>query len=162
AIAFGATSDSVTPSGHGRSVKSGTVGSKGSGHRNITPSTIQASDAANAAILCSSLQRALRARRTVRERRSIDRPWVSGIRRRAVCAHSQPLRSAWLNSRPLAAWRSMIALREFFKLESAGGIALVAATVVAIAVANSPLAPFYEDTFALHLSVAVGAYAIDK
>ena len=56
----------------------------------------------------------------------------------------------------------MAPLRKLLDLESAGGIALVAAAVVAIAVANSPLAPLYASTFALHLSVAVGDYAIDK
>ena len=52
--------------------------------------------------------------------------------------------------------------RDFFSLESAGGILLVAAAIVALLIANSPLAPLYESFLQLRLSVALEDLAIDK
>jgi NhaA family Na+:H+ antiporter len=42
------------------------------------------------------------------------------------------------------------ALREFLKLESAGGILLLAAAALALVISNSPLASHYETLLALH------------
>jgi len=50
----------------------------------------------------------------------------------------------------------------FLKKESAAGIILVAAAVLALAVANSPLAPLYAGTLDLPIAVKVGALVIDK
>lgn len=52
--------------------------------------------------------------------------------------------------------------RDFFALESASGIVLVCAGVVALLIANSPLASFYDAFLNLKLTVAVGDLAIDK
>jgi NhaA family Na+:H+ antiporter len=52
--------------------------------------------------------------------------------------------------------------RDFFALESASGIVLVVAAVVALLIANSPLAPLYESFLDLKLSIALGSAAIDK
>jgi NhaA family Na+:H+ antiporter len=54
------------------------------------------------------------------------------------------------------------ALRRFFQLESAGGILLVGAAVIAMIAANSPLATWYEATLRLRLSIVAGDYGIDK
>ena len=52
--------------------------------------------------------------------------------------------------------------RDFFALESASGIVLVVAAVVALLIANSPLAPLYDSFLDLKLTIAVGDVAIDK
>jgi len=52
--------------------------------------------------------------------------------------------------------------RDFFALESASGIVLVAAAIVALLIANSPLAPLYDAFLDLHLSVAIDNHGIDK
>lgn len=54
------------------------------------------------------------------------------------------------------------ALREFFKLESSAGILLVAATVGALLVSNSPLSPLYDRLLSVPLVIAVGEMAVDK
>ncbi len=52
--------------------------------------------------------------------------------------------------------------RDFFALESASGIVLVAAAIVALAIANSPLASLYDSFLNLKLTIAAGDIAIDK
>ncbi len=52
--------------------------------------------------------------------------------------------------------------RDFFALESASGIVLVVAAIIALVIANSPLAPLYDSFLNLKLTVAVGDLAIDK
>ncbi len=54
------------------------------------------------------------------------------------------------------------ALRDFIKLESAGGILLLLAAVVALLVANSPLAGFYSELLDTTVAVQVGALSINK
>lgn len=54
------------------------------------------------------------------------------------------------------------AIREFFKLESAGGICLFFAAVVAIILDNSALAPFYDLLLAVPVEVKIGALEIAK
>ena len=53
-------------------------------------------------------------------------------------------------------------IREFFRLESAGGLLLVAASVLAVAMANSPLGPFYQAFLDTPLEIRVGALEIAK
>jgi len=53
-------------------------------------------------------------------------------------------------------------MREFLKLESAGGILLFAAALLAILCANSPLAPFYQLLIDLPVAVRVGPLEIAK
>ncbi len=58
--------------------------------------------------------------------------------------------------------RGVRALREFFRLEAAGGIVLIAAAVLAMAAANSPLSPMYEAFRELPVEVRIGAFDIAK
>ena len=51
---------------------------------------------------------------------------------------------------------------DFFELESASGIVLVAAAVVALAIANSPLASLYELVIEVKLSIAIGSFGLSK
>ena len=54
-------------------------------------------------------------------------------------------------------------LRNFFRLESAGGLLLVAATVIALAVANfPPTLLWYERVLGLQLTVTLGGIGVDK
>ena len=54
------------------------------------------------------------------------------------------------------------AFRDFLKLETASGILLVAAAVLAMLIANSPLAPLYGALIDLPVGVRVGALEIEK
>lgn len=54
------------------------------------------------------------------------------------------------------------AFRDFLKLETASGILLVAAAVVAMLIANSPLAPLYGSLIDLPVGIRVGALEIEK
>ena len=58
--------------------------------------------------------------------------------------------------------RVSIALKDFLKQESAGGIFLIVAAALALVVANSPLAPAYFGTLETKLNVSFGSFAIDK
>ena len=53
-------------------------------------------------------------------------------------------------------------LREFLRLEAAGGIVLVVAAAVALALANSPLGPLYESFRSLPCAVRIGPFELDK
>ena len=53
-------------------------------------------------------------------------------------------------------------LREFLRLESAAGILLFGAAVLAMVADNSALAPFYERLFETHLTVRFGTVGLDK
>jgi len=53
-------------------------------------------------------------------------------------------------------------VREFLRLESAGGILLLATAVLAMVIANSPLAYLYESLLEITVAVQVGALAISK
>ncbi len=54
------------------------------------------------------------------------------------------------------------AVRDFMKLESAGGILLLLAAIVALLVANSPLAVFYSELLDTTVAVQIGALSINK
>lgn len=51
---------------------------------------------------------------------------------------------------------------EFLKLETAGGILLLAATVLALIVANSPIAPIYQAWLDMPVEVRVGGFELAK
>jgi Na+:H+ antiporter, NhaA family len=53
-------------------------------------------------------------------------------------------------------------LQEFLRLESAGGLLLMAAMVLALAVANSPLAPYYAALLDTPMVIKVGTAGIAK
>ena len=53
-------------------------------------------------------------------------------------------------------------LREFLRLEAAGGLVLMAATVAALAVANSPVGPAYRGFLHVPLEVRFGTAGIEK
>jgi NhaA family Na+:H+ antiporter len=54
------------------------------------------------------------------------------------------------------------ALREFLRLESAGGILLLAAAALALIISNSPLAALYESLLNLHFGPTIGALSLEK
>jgi len=54
------------------------------------------------------------------------------------------------------------AAREFMKMESAGGILLLAAAIIAMLVANSPLAGLYSELLDTTVAMQVGALSINK
>jgi NhaA family Na+:H+ antiporter len=54
------------------------------------------------------------------------------------------------------------ALREFLKLESAGGMLLLAAAALALVLSNSPLASHYEALLELHVGPTLGALSLEK
>ena len=56
----------------------------------------------------------------------------------------------------------LTAVRDFIKLESAGGILLLAAAVIAMVVANSPLATLYDSLLNTTVAIQVGALSINK
>ena len=56
----------------------------------------------------------------------------------------------------------LAAVREFLRLESAGGLLLFAAAVLALLLANSPLSGLYERLLLVPAAVQFGALAIDK
>ncbi|WP_137679930.1 Na+/H+ antiporter NhaA [Aurantiacibacter suaedae] len=58
--------------------------------------------------------------------------------------------------------RATLALRDFLKQESAGGIVLIASAVLALIAANSAAASAYFSTLELPVAVTVGSFAIDK
>ena len=53
-------------------------------------------------------------------------------------------------------------LREFLKLESAGGVVLMGAAALAMIVANTPLKEYYDLLLGLPVEVRVGALEIAK
>ncbi|MGI9042729.1 MAG: Na+/H+ antiporter NhaA, partial [Gemmatimonadaceae bacterium] len=53
-------------------------------------------------------------------------------------------------------------LRTFLRLEAAGGLTLMAAAVLALITANSPLAGHYAALFDVHFTVAIGEAGISK
>jgi NhaA family Na+:H+ antiporter len=53
-------------------------------------------------------------------------------------------------------------IRDFLKLETASGIILVGAAVLAMIVANSPLAPLYDSLVGLHVEIRAGDFQIAK
>jgi Na+:H+ antiporter, NhaA family len=54
------------------------------------------------------------------------------------------------------------ALREFLRLESAGGILLLVAAALALILSNSPLATIYEAALELHIGPTIGALSLEK
>ncbi|MDR0183678.1 Na+/H+ antiporter NhaA [Lysobacter arvi] len=58
--------------------------------------------------------------------------------------------------------RALRGLAEFFRLEAAGGIVLIAAALLAMVAANSPLVSYYEGFRELPVQVRVGALDIAK
>lgn len=53
-------------------------------------------------------------------------------------------------------------IRDFIKMESAGGILLMVSAILALLVANSPLSVFYEALLDTTVAVQVGALIINK
>lgn len=54
------------------------------------------------------------------------------------------------------------AVRDFMRLESAGGILLLVATVLAMLIANSPLAGLYDSSMNTTVAIRIGALSIHK
>ena len=54
------------------------------------------------------------------------------------------------------------AVREFMRLESAGGILLLASATLALVIANTPLSHYYDSLLGTIVAVQVGEFAINK
>ena len=63
------------------------------------------------------------------------------------------------NNRP---GRPLDALRDFLRLESAGGVLLIIAALLAMLIANSPLEFLYDDLLETTVAVQIGRLVIDK
>ena len=57
---------------------------------------------------------------------------------------------------------SQMAIANFFKMESASGLLLMAAAVLAMITANSPLAPWYQLLFDTPVQVRIGQLDVIK
>lgn len=53
-------------------------------------------------------------------------------------------------------------IKDFIKLESAGGIALITAAALALIIANSPYSGYYDTLLAVPVTVTVGGFGVDK
>ncbi len=53
-------------------------------------------------------------------------------------------------------------LRQFFRLESAGGVLLVVAAILAMIAANTPLSSYYGMFLETHLTIKIGDFGLDK
>jgi len=58
--------------------------------------------------------------------------------------------------------RAYLKLVEFFRLEAAGGIMLVAASIIALIVANSPADALYQNFLSLPIHFGIADFSIDK
>lgn len=58
--------------------------------------------------------------------------------------------------------RGFLKLVEFFRLEAAGGIMLVAASIIALAIANSPADAFYQKLLSVPIHFGVADFSVDK
>lgn len=70
-----------------------------------------------------------------------------------------PIRGA---ARVFLPYRAVRAMNEFFRLEAAGGIVLIAAAALALVCANSPLAGAYEALRTLPVVVGIGEWKLGK
>jgi NhaA family Na+:H+ antiporter len=77
-------------------------------------------------------------------------------------AHADPHPRTWLGSDARLARFVARPVQSFLAVEAAGGILLVAATVVALVWANSPWREAYEQLIHTHLSLSVGSFHIDE
>jgi NhaA family Na+:H+ antiporter len=66
------------------------------------------------------------------------------------------------SSSPSPLQRPLLALREFLRLESAGGILLLLAAALALALDNSPLSPLYQHALELPFGITLGPFALQK
>ena len=75
-------------------------------------------------------------------------------------SHSKPDYLTDLQTKRRAIDRIVTPLQHFMKLESAGGVVLVLATVVALVAANSPLAHAWHELWTgFSLQLQIGSYA---
>ena len=66
------------------------------------------------------------------------------------------------NNKTAGAALPLVALREFMKLESASGILLVTAGVLAVLAANTPLFDAYQSLLQTPIKLQIGTFALDK
>ncbi len=68
-----------------------------------------------------------------------------------------------MEARPRTAFEQVMSpLRDFLRLEAAGGLVLMATTAFALAVANSPLSVYYDSLLNVPLEIRVGSFEIAK
>jgi len=63
----------------------------------------------------------------------------------------------WLGREHRLARRVGRPVRNFLRIEAAGGILLLVATIVALVWANSPWSDSYQELFETHISIEIGA-----
>ena len=73
-----------------------------------------------------------------------------------------PLKNSWLSSDRRVARLIARPLRTFLNTEAAGGLVLLAATVVALAWANSPFQEGYESLWATEFHISIGAFELGE
>jgi NhaA family Na+:H+ antiporter len=98
-----------------------------------------------------------RVRRAGKSGRHGDLRWEA-----RVTTRRPPLRHSWVSSdRPVA---RLIArpLREFLHTEAAGGIVLLAATLIALIWANSPVRETYDRLWAIEIGVRIGDFELTE
>jgi NhaA family Na+:H+ antiporter len=66
------------------------------------------------------------------------------------------------NNQPAIAEEALTAVRNFIKMESAGGILLLATALIALVVANSPLQGLYASLLDTTVAIQMGALLIEK
>lgn len=66
------------------------------------------------------------------------------------------------NTNLTAPQRAAKALAEFLKMESAGGMPLMATAILALFITNSPLQALYQSLIDTPISIQIGALKIDK
>jgi NhaA family Na+:H+ antiporter len=58
--------------------------------------------------------------------------------------------------------QAFTAMRDFFKMESAGGLTLMATALLAMIIANSAWSSLYTDFLDMHLAIKIGGAGLDK
>jgi Na+:H+ antiporter, NhaA family len=77
-----------------------------------------------------------------------------------MSAPKPPVRNSWLSSDRVLPRLIARPLRTFLETEAAGGMVLLGATVVALVLANSPLADSYESFWRTDLRIAIGSFEV--
>jgi Na+:H+ antiporter, NhaA family len=94
-----------------------------------------------------------------REAWSADR-WILPIKELLVPTGQPPVEGSWSAGSRRAARRLAVPLQEFLATEVAGGLVLLAATVVALAWANSPWQAAYQALWGTEMAVQVGRWGL--
>ena len=81
--------------------------------------------------------------------------------RKTMSGHNlPPSKLTWIGSDRTLASKVGRPFLKFTEIEAAGGIVLVVATIVALILANSPLADIYHDILDIHLEIGFGSFEV--